>query len=235
MVHSEEGGRPAECWYPGRKPDGDGEGLTNDNFEEEGSNGRERINSRADADACANTGKEGNNSSEQRWEKESKTFTFGKERKERKELASFRQVSSAFPTGVISFLPDEKRERVGGGVNSFLPDETPSPVFTNESQKLSLVQSSPAPSADGDTGGQVNFKVSQRPPLYPTARRWTQAVYDAGGRIEKGEDGRCTLSLPDSLLEAKRKSLEADALHWLGPVCEGFLTDGEAQAFLASL
>jgi hypothetical protein len=49
-------------------------------------------------------------------------------------------------------------------------------------------------------------------------------VYDAGGRISKGEDGRCSLWLPDALPEAKRSALEAD-----------FLTEAEAGAFWASL
>jgi hypothetical protein len=61
-----------------------------------------------------------------------------------------------------------------------------------------------------------------------------KAINDVGGRIEK-EDGHCTLWLPDGLPEAKRRVLEADAKRWLDVVCADFMTEGEAEAFWASL
>jgi hypothetical protein len=69
-------------------------------------------------------------------------------------------------------------------------------------------------------------------PIFPDAKAWVRAVYDAGGRIDKQDDGSCVLSFPDGTPEEKRKPLDAEAQRWLADACKEFKTHAEFWAQL---
>jgi hypothetical protein len=123
MVQHEGGGRPAERWYPGRKPDGDGNGDGNDNTSPPLSDspwvvqavaetlGRKEITPALvdDGESVGKERKEGNNSAD--------TLSYF--------LPQSREGNnSALPDaqGVVnSFLPALSAQSGEAGVNSFLP------------------------------------------------------------------------------------------------------------------
>jgi hypothetical protein len=70
---------------------------------------------------------------------------------------------------------------------------------------------------------------------YADATAWVRAVYSAGGKIIKGEDGSCTLSLPEGLDLARVEALAEGAQLFLDDACKDFMTEAEFMAELRAM
>jgi hypothetical protein len=160
MVSPDGGGRPAECWYPGPKPDGQGQ--------EHGRDGESQVNDnhsplsavqpaspwvvQADSEPKANAesvGKEGNNSGQEA-EAEAESLSVGKERKEGNNSSA-----EAESQGGSYFLPSHASgaEAESQGGSYFLPShasgESEGPK--GQSQAPELIPSFPSAEPKGES------------------------------------------------------------------------------------